>query len=622
MNGDAVRVTVQWALWGTGPKPETTENARQDPGYRVLRCSDGVFGKEHFEQVLARYYPGWLDDAYLPQATLFWLPDREQRHYYIAFAIYDPQDRSQYGAADGERVIARCLCVPYAALAAGPVSYWDMFEQFRQMRIPPDLKGVVKTELAVVTSGTEPPPLAMAVAELLLTCQPVAILGAGNLSFADRLRFLDSVLSLLPYGLRTQMSAATLTSSLQEHKFRLFFSEAASVGNYHMVNWSQPDSQRAIQDDPEVSKHLNWLAKMNKLATQTDPVGFHPEEIDKLRGSLFTAPGGPAAGSLADRWVVPAGQAMEQSVVELLEECAEMLGSSSEFKAAADKLSLYAYSQMTPVQRQRYQEIVKDRQLLRQRLPVRNEERTKFYKTILGLAFGIPLTYTGYCQLEDCLGDEPERRLPKYLLLAVSGAEIEDFCLRLLILKANGDDDLDDALDYEIPAAQLTSLLVGTAADDKLRVDHGKIVYRIVIRHFERSEHRDEQLLRKELGRWGYLAPTLQRLYPADFKIQTTELSRLLEWAYADGLDRPAIQQIFGSAGLGPTLALCTVVSTMARPEDAWPIEQAFSGLASRMRMNVLRQFGQDAPPEPDDDEPQPGQNRSAVTRLLRVRRK
>ena len=83
---------------------------------------------------------------------------------------------------------------------------------------------------------------------------------------------------------------------------------------------------------------------------------------------------------------------------------------------------------MTPAQRQRYQDIIKDRQLLR--LPIRNAEAFDFYKIILQLAFETQLSYPDYCRLEDCVGDEPGHPMPTPLLQAVEAppSSISVFC--------------------------------------------------------------------------------------------------------------------------------------------------------------------------------------------------
>ena len=612
MNSGTVRVTVEWALWGMESR---------EAGNCVLRCSAGVLAAENFETVLDRYFPGMLDDRLLPQVTLGWLSDRDQQDY-IAFAFHELGDQREVGG--GQARFTRCFCVPYAALAAGPVSYQAVFDHFRDVQIPHRSRDVLTADLPVMTAGADPDPLAMRAAELLLTCQPVCILGAEALGFAARLRFFDAVMSLLPYGLRSQVSASTLTNSMYyEHKFRLFFSTAPRAGGDHIVNWSERENLRVRQDDHDAGKYVNWLANVSRLGTLTDPIRFRPAEADSLRELLFTAPGVSAQPwSPAGSGEFPVGQAAGQDVEELLIDCADkMLGYAPEpIKDAIERLSGHCYDQVTPERRQRYREIVRDRQLFRQRLPLRGKEKSDFYKIVMQLAFDIPLTYLDYCLIEDSVGIEPGEQLHKSLLLAVSTTPFADFCLRLLVLKASGDEDLDDALyDDEVSPA----VLIATAADPRLRVDHGEIVYKIAVGHLlKRSDHYDEQVIRDELSRWDYLAPTLQRLYAGKFETQTTELGQLLSLAYRNGLDSPAIRQIFGNADFLPTLALCSAVSAMVGPEDAQLVEQAFSGSASRMRTQLLGQLDHARRPDPDDNGPRPAQDRSAVTRLLRGRHK
>jgi hypothetical protein len=60
---------------------------------------------------------------------------------------------------------------------------------------------------------------AMRTAALVLTRRPVCVLGAREASVDDRLQFIDTVMAMLPYGIRTRMSAATWTrATFRGHK--------------------------------------------------------------------------------------------------------------------------------------------------------------------------------------------------------------------------------------------------------------------------------------------------------------------------------------------------------------------------------------------------------------------
>ena len=85
--------------------------------------------------------------------------------------------------------------------------------------------------VSVGLDGEATPPAdvmrALPVVGLLLTGNPVCIVGAEATEMAERLAFIDATMSLLPYGMRAEMAASTWTrGTYQRHKFRLFFSEA------------------------------------------------------------------------------------------------------------------------------------------------------------------------------------------------------------------------------------------------------------------------------------------------------------------------------------------------------------------------------------------------------------
>ena len=72
----------------------------------------------------------------------------------------------------------------------------------------------------------------------------MCIIDANAVDMHDRLRLIDGVMGLLPYGLRSRMSASTWTTSThQRHKFRLFFSNSPRVSfdskeRDHVLSWN------------------------------------------------------------------------------------------------------------------------------------------------------------------------------------------------------------------------------------------------------------------------------------------------------------------------------------------------------------------------------------------------
>ncbi len=114
----------------------------------------------------------------------------------------------------------------------------------------------------------------------------MCILGADQLDTGDRLRFLDTVASLLPYGMRSHLSASTWTSStFQGHKFRLFFASAPRSADDHLIVWDQTNDApigHLYADD-----YLDWLRedaqqRAVQLSTATEPMGFAGPEVLRM----------------------------------------------------------------------------------------------------------------------------------------------------------------------------------------------------------------------------------------------------------------------------------------------------------------------------------------------------
>src|ERR1022692_5237461 len=82
-NDSSVSVRAEWALLG---------KERQDAGYRVLTCSDGLISKDDFLGLLTRYSPGTLQRTNLPQVTITSFQDAKRDQYYVAVGIYYHSD--------------------------------------------------------------------------------------------------------------------------------------------------------------------------------------------------------------------------------------------------------------------------------------------------------------------------------------------------------------------------------------------------------------------------------------------------------------------------------------------------------------------------------------------------
>jgi hypothetical protein len=303
---DEREVTAFWALWGKDDR---------ESGYHVLRCSEGRFGPGDFHGIISRYASGVKER--LPQYTVCWIP--EVRHGaaewdsavgndsqgYLAVGIHELADEDPRHAGGRARTFGgreieyvRLFCVRFAALAEFGTSYTDLVDAVLDYQLPAasaeplyHLKLPATAPLRAAGPRFE---LAANIATLLLTLRPVCVLGAEAISAKDRLGFIELVMSLLPYGLRTTMSASTWASpTAQDLKLRLFFSSAKldDRGRTCYVTWGVPGKLNLPAADDAPSLYYGWLRQAGshavaELASLTDPVRFDPAAIRMMVANL------------------------------------------------------------------------------------------------------------------------------------------------------------------------------------------------------------------------------------------------------------------------------------------------------------------------------------------------
>jgi hypothetical protein len=574
-------VTVDWALWG---------KAKGDSEYHVLRSSDGIFSKDHFEKSFDRYAPGTLDKV--PQVTMSWFYDDNQQQFFTVIAIYEQSQKNAHDSRGRDFVLSRCYCAPYDQLAKGRVSYWNMYAEFTKIPIPDNRHDVFTPPLpGPGTDGTSSP-LARLTAAMLLTGRPVCILDADDVDYLERLRFLDSVTSLLPYGLRTRLSATTWVNSLfNEHKFRLFFSSASRDGD-EKVLWEADDIQTST-GYRNADRYLRWLINdahnpVARLATLTQPADFSPHDIEDLLKKVSTLPTvqqrgttvpwrherrpqkaieGPSryegTPTLPEVPQPPPKLSESVSFEKLLEECDEMMRgrSVSMKKGSINGLAQYHDDQVTAEQRQRYQQIIKERQLFRIDPMLAADLQDTLYNALLRNAFGMPLTYEAYCQVESCAGP----RMNWSLLRTIRAGEIPDV-VRLLIADALAEEPAPIAGVDDPPAIILAK------AFSYLNSHHGHIIYKVALDDLRRRTTLGAEAI---LYDTSYLAPALRALHRDSPEARLAQLQALLRICYGKALNREHIYRILRSEV--PSVDLQYAVTLMtADPEDVKFAQQFF----------------------------------------------
>jgi hypothetical protein len=544
-------VLAEWALWG---KDGT------DPGYRVLRCSKGTFDMEDFYAIIARYASGAKEA--LPQYTVCWIPDEKGREGYLAVAIHeqaDPDPRLSGGrvrTAKG-RVIEyiRMFCVPYRELARYQATYAELVDAVKGQQLPAGPSDKILVALPDTAAPAFPPQVcafAKNVATLLLTTRPVCVLGAERATAEERLWFIDLVMSLLPYGLRTTLSASTWASpTASQVKLRLFFSSARrdDDGGTSHVAWGQP--ARLALGAPELQPlrhYVSWLEHVGStaplaLATQTDPVRFSPAAIRQMVANL------------------PSGRPLRDVLEELADGARR--GDQPVVKAAVDRLRRYLKSPQDPGERVQARRLVTELGLLRDHDKLRYNSRASVYRVLLRLAFESRISYAAYCEIEDCAGGPPRG--------ALRGAMLELTFNSYLpwLLTTTSEEGLSDRQvmaslhDQHVSATSPVTEFERSA--HKIRPAHRAAGFDLAVGYLI-AEAADP---RAELARRGYLATTLEATFPGDLPAQRDRLAGMLRFAYGGPLSKPAVAALDAQRDLQRTRAFDAAVARLSRSRGA-----------------------------------------------------
>jgi hypothetical protein len=569
-----VPVQAEWALWGKDAS---------DHGYHLLNCSDGTVSQENFKEVITRYEPGTLEA--LPQVTISWILDREKTKF-LAVAIHDRADNdgAAYGRFDvsgREIVLTSYFCLPWGICAAGAVSYSDMYDTFRSVPLPRHSRGLVERELAHPGPGEPANAFTMRTAALLLTGRPVCILGASHLDVGTRLRFLDSVMSLLPYGMRSRLSASTwVSSTFREHRIRLFFASAARQRDDHVITWDQPGYHPIGLHHADM--YLAWLQRgagqrPAQLAGETTQIGFSAPEVNSMVERLSTRSRRPA------RLALPAGAApmipafsveitTMPSLQDLLVSCGEHLASEYPLSVQhIDRLEEYTHDPATSETQLKNRRIIREWQLLRDDIPLESQILHRYYRSLLQLAFAMPLTYQDLFDIEACLDNSMTQVLHQSLLRALLDTDLDDHLLRVLLWAFSAQDWRPELGEN----APLIADLFAAAANRELSGSHGRLVCDAAIRWLS-SPGFSRAAIQAALKDHGYLAEVLQWRESSDPDYQLSTLTRLLQIAHGDRLDRSAVQEVLWS-GISPTRTLLVAVLRMVDPADRRFVERTYS---------------------------------------------
>jgi hypothetical protein len=282
MDKVTVPVMVQWALWGKPPSARS---------YELIDCSDGPLYPDAFIEVIDHLLSltGSPDD--LPQVTVAGFHDPDSGTH-VAVAVHD---RAPYLDPEGRQIVlTSCYVVPFSQIARGHLGYQALVARFREFNLPVPGREPIETEVPVTVPDPSREPgtgLARQVAALLLV-GPVCVTGAKHVPLGDRLRFIDEVASLLPYGMRSRFSATTWFSAHSHRgRPRLFFSESVPPEGAETVGWGDP-GDGPIQH-PGAEWYRVWLRqdpdlRVSELARMTEERGLDRASVASLLDSFIS----------------------------------------------------------------------------------------------------------------------------------------------------------------------------------------------------------------------------------------------------------------------------------------------------------------------------------------------
>jgi hypothetical protein len=564
-------IAAEWALWG--------KEARET-GAHVLRCSNGALRAKDFTEIITRYAPG--DLAVLPQFTVSWIPAADRQAEYVVIGIHElapadsrrPDGPSRRDAAGRAIVFVRLFCVRYSEAAELAVSYQDLVAAANQVQLPGASAGPVTLTLApeptAIYARSTPRKLAERVAALLLTNHPVCVVGADDVPATDRLRFIDTVMALLPYGLRATMSASTwVDSTAQDLKLRLFFASAPRAADRladgrltsgdRVVDWANTMDVSIMGD--AAAFYQDWLKDVkgqatDLLAEQTAVVRFNPADLLRMVGNL----------------------PRDKPIPETLDELGESLLRADKIaiRNTIKRLRRYLASGQRPADLTDYQRRVHARQLLAYDGRLSPQLRGELYGVLIPVAFGAPLTYMGYCAVEDCAG------VPLHASLRVSlaRAHLDDPLAWILAREARSgarsDKWLNELGQHRVPAAAPLEALVNAVAAGQLRSAHGPIVLDFALRYLIKfSDCRPGTVLASH----DYLAPVCQYIFPDNQDTQVNHLKWVLDIAFGAPLSRPAIDVVCARPLMG---TLYKAVLGMTDRRDRAYVEERVTAAARK----------------------------------------
>jgi hypothetical protein len=254
----------------------------------------------------------------------------------------------------------------------------------------------------------------------------------------------------------------------------------------------------------------------------------------------------------------------EPTVADTLEDLAASLGDGevADARAEAQRLERKLDDPLDPADRDDYRRRVADLGLLKDHRGMPDSVKARIYRVLLRMVYETPLSYASYCAIEDAIGGPPHETLRSVMLRL----EFATFLPRLLTTKADRgttDENLMETLAGERRSA--VAWLKEFLRDvENMRLAHRAVAYDFAVRYL-RVEAQDP---RAELKKCGYLADTLELVFPADVHDQQIRLQDTLLFVHNGKLNRGQIRDLFADKALRPTAALQAALVNVASWSD------------------------------------------------------
>ncbi|GAA4188396.1 hypothetical protein GCM10022252_23590 [Streptosporangium oxazolinicum] len=371
-------IEAEWALWGILPGSKDAHD--------VLSCSRGRIGRSGFSALVDRY--ARVTPRKLPQVTIARAGADEGAHLFLAVQKWsDAFDGLGRGIA-----VTHCFCVPYAQAVYGPVSYEGLYRALDGQAVPSDGGPLVVSPpaldadaVAEAVGRTE-----LGAAALLLTGQRVCVVEGDGASLLDRLRFLDTVAALLPYGFRTKLIASTWAPPAAGHRSRLFFAEHPSENAFNIV-WRQEVS---VPESHDVAHRYHKMLTSRQENGLAELIARFSRETEQRKFSAETL-----AAVLSD--AESGAKPFPTSIDDLLIACADSIedGRTALLPGHLARLDALRGSAALNGGVRRRRNIISDRRLLTPSAALVPEVQERLYDLVLSVAYGPKLTVDGLDQI-------------------------------------------------------------------------------------------------------------------------------------------------------------------------------------------------------------------------------